>query len=97
MSLIEAIVAASVLYLSAGILNNNLREEVQAPKRIHKSSSLVSTLITFGIILGVRLFLESISHYYFLDEFYLFRYLTTDLFLFAIMTTIFLPFHSVFF
>jgi len=97
MSLIEAIVAASVLYLSAGILNNNLREEVQAPKRIHKLSSLVSTLITFGIILGVRLFLESISHFYFLDEFYLFRYLTTDLFLFAIMTTIFLPFHSIFF
>lgn len=97
MSLIEAIVAASVLYLSAGILNNNLREEVQAPKRIHKLSSLVSSLITFGIILGVRLFLESISHFYFLDEFYLFRYLTTDLFLFAIMTTIFLPFHSVFF
>ena len=96
MALIEALVAALVLFFSAGILNNNLREEVQVPKKVHRFSSLVSTLITFVIILGVRLLLESISHYYFLDEYYLFRYLNTDVFLFAIMATIFLPFHAIF-
>ena len=97
MSLIEALVAAFALYLIASILNNVLREEVQIFNKIHKLSSLVSTLITFGIILGVRLFLESLSQFYIFEGYYLFRYLTTDLFLFAIMVTIFLLFYAVFF
>ena len=96
MSLIEALVAAFALYLIAGILNYVLREEVQVFKNAHKFSSLVSTLIIFGIILGFRLLLESLSHFYIFEEYYLFRYLTTDLFLFAIMVTIFLPFHAIF-
>ncbi|MEE9572485.1 MAG: ABC transporter ATP-binding protein [Candidatus Neomarinimicrobiota bacterium] len=96
MSLIEALIAAFALYLIADILNNVLREELQVSKRIHRFSSLVSALITFGTILSIRLLLESLSHYYIFEEYYLFRYLTTDLFLFAIMVTMFLPFHSIF-
>ena len=96
MSFIEALVAALALYFIAGILNNVLPEEVQVSKGVHKLSSLVSALINFGIILGVRLLLESLSIFYISEEYYLFRYLTTDLFLFAIMVTIFLPFHAIF-
>ncbi len=96
MSLIEALVAAVVLYLSAGILNNNLKEEVRISKRIHRFSSGVSTLIIFGIIFSIRLLLEALSIFYFLDEVYLFSYLTTDAFLFAIMVTIYLPLHAIF-
>ena len=96
MSLIEALVAAFALYLIVSFLNNVLREEIQVSKRGHRFSSLVSVLITFGIILGIRLLLESLSHYYIIEGYYLFRYLTTDLFLFAIMVTIFLPFYSIF-
>ncbi len=96
MSLIEASVAALALYLIAGILNNVLRVEVQVFKKAHKFSSLVSILITFGIILGIRLLLESLSHFYIFEDYYLFGYLTNDFFLFAIMVTIFLPFHAIF-
>jgi len=96
MSLIEALVAALVLYLSADILNNNLREEVRIPRRIHRFSSGVSTLLIFLIILSIRLLLESLSHFYLFEDYYLFTYLTTDLFLFAIMATIYLPLHAIF-
>ncbi|GAG60237.1 unnamed protein product, partial [marine sediment metagenome] len=96
MSLIEALVAALVLYLSADILNNNLREEVQIPRRIHRFSSGVSALLIFLIILSIRLLLESLSHFYLFEDYYLFTYLTTDVFLFAIMATIYLPLHAIF-
>lgn len=96
MSLIEALVAAFALYLIASILNNVLREEVQVSKKVHMFSSGVSSLIIFGIILAIRLLLESLSHFYIFEGYYLFRYLTTDLFLFAIMVTIFLFFHAIF-
>ena len=96
MSLIEALVAAFALYFIAGFLNNVLREDIQVTKRAHKLSSLMSSLINFGIILGVRLLLESISHYYIGEEYFLFRYLTNDFFLFAIMTTIFLNLYAFF-
>jgi oligopeptide/dipeptide ABC transporter ATP-binding protein len=95
MSLIEALVAALVLYLSAGILNNNLREEVRISRRIHRFSSGVNTLLIFGIILALRILLEALSGVYIIEGFYLFRYLTTDAFLFAIMVTIFLPLHTI--
>ncbi len=96
MALIEALIAASVLYLSAGILNNNLREEVRISKRVHRFSSGVSTLIIFGIILIIRLLLEALGRYYIFEDYYLFRYLNADAFLFAIMVTIFLPLHAIF-
>jgi len=96
MSLIEALVAAIVLYMSAVILNNNLREEVQISKRVHRFSSGVSTLLIFGIILSIRLILESIGHFYIFEEYYIFKYLTTNPFLFAIMCTLFLPLHAIF-
>jgi len=96
MSLIEALVAALVLYLSAGILNNNLREEFRISKRVHRFSSAVSTLIIWGIILSIRLLLESLGNFYILDDYYIFKYLNTDAFLFAIMATIFLPLHNIF-
>jgi len=96
MSLIEALVAVFALYLIADILNNVLREEVQVSKRIHRFSSSMSTLLIFLIILSIRLLLESLSHYYIFEEYYLFRYLTNDFFLFAIMVTMFLPFYAIF-
>ncbi len=96
MSLIEALVAALVLYLSAGILNNNLREEARISKRIHRFSSAVSTLIILGIILSIRLIFEAFGNVYIFEGFYLFKYLTTDAFLFAIMATIYLPLHAIF-
>jgi oligopeptide/dipeptide ABC transporter ATP-binding protein len=96
MSLIESLIAAFVLYFSANILNNALREEVRISKRVHRFSSGISTLITFGITLSIRLFLESISHFYFFEGYYLFRYLNENAFLFAIMATIFLPLYAIF-
>ena len=96
MSLIEALVAAFALYFISGTLNNVLREEIQVTKRVHKLSSLVSALIIFGIILSIRLLLDSVSRFYIFEEYYLFRYLTNDFFLFAIMTTIFLRLHAIF-
>ncbi len=96
MPFIEAMIAAVVLYLSASILNNNLREEVRISKKVHRFSSRISTLIIFGIILAIRLLFESISNVYIIEGFYLFRYLNTDAFLFAIMATIYLPLHAIF-
>jgi len=96
MVIIEALVASTVLYLIAGILNNNLREEVRISKRVHRLSSAESSLLIFGLIFIIRLFLESLSIFYLFEDFYLFRYLTTDAFLFAIMTTIYLPLHAFF-
>ncbi len=96
MSLIEALIAAIVLYLSAGILNNNLREEVRISKIVHRFSSGVSTFIIFGIILIIRLLFEALGNFYIFEDFYLFRFLNTDAFLFAIMVTIFLPLHAIF-
>ena len=96
MVFIEALIATSVLYLSAGILNNNLKEENRISKRIHKLSSAESSLLIFGLIFSIHLVLESLSIFYIFEEFYLFRYLTTDAFLFAIMTTIYLPLHAFF-
>ncbi|KKL11049.1 hypothetical protein LCGC14_2549700, partial [marine sediment metagenome] len=96
MSLIEALIAAIVLYLSAGILNNNLREEVRISKRVNRFSSGVSTFIIFGIILIIRLLFEALGNFYIFEDFYLFRFLNTDAFLFATMVTIFLPLHAIF-
>jgi oligopeptide/dipeptide ABC transporter ATP-binding protein len=96
MVFIEALVATTVLYLSAGILNNNLREEVRISKRVHRFSSAESSLIIMGIIFSIRLLFESLSIYYIFEDFYLFGYLTTDAFLFAIMATIYLPLHAIF-
>ena len=96
MSLIESLVASIALYLIASILNNVIGEEKQIYKKVHKFSSLVSTLINFGIILAIRLSLESTSHFYILDDYYLFSYLTNDFFLFAIMVSLYLPFYGIF-
>ncbi|MHA2131844.1 MAG: ABC transporter ATP-binding protein, partial [Promethearchaeota archaeon] len=96
MSLIESLVAVIILYLSACILNNNLRDEARISRRVHRLSSGVSTLVIFGIILSIRLLFEALGTYYIFEDFYLFRYLNTDAFLFAIMVTIFLPLHAIF-
>jgi oligopeptide/dipeptide ABC transporter ATP-binding protein len=96
MIIIEALVATIFLYLSAGILNKNLREENRISKRIHRLSSAESSLIIMMIIFSLRLLLKSFSIYYIFEDFYLFRYLSEDAFLFAIMTTIYLPLHAIF-
>jgi oligopeptide/dipeptide ABC transporter ATP-binding protein len=96
MSLIEVAIATLILYFSAGLLNNNLREESRISKRIHRFSSAVSSLIIFGIIFSVRLLFEALGGFYVFEDYFLFRYLNTDMFLFAIMATIFLPLHAIF-
>ncbi|KKK93428.1 hypothetical protein LCGC14_2692980, partial [marine sediment metagenome] len=72
------------------------REEVRISKRVHRFSSAESSLIIMGIIFSIRLLFESLSIYYIFEDFYLFGYLTTDAFLFAIMATIYLPLHAIF-
>ena len=96
MSIIEAFVGAVFLYLCAFILNNFLIEEFRISEKIHKISSEVSILIIFGISLILRLLLGSLEIYYFFEGFYLFRYLNSLEFQFAIMASIFLPLHTTF-
>jgi len=96
MSLIEAAIAALILYFSTGLLNNNLREEGRISRKIHRYSSAVSSLIIFGIIFSIRLLFEALGSFYVFEDYFLFRYLNTDVFLFAIMVTIFLPVHAIF-
>ena len=96
MVLIEALLASFVLYLSAGFLNNVLREEVRISKKVHRFSSAKSTQIIFYIIFFFRFLLNVFENYYIFEGYYLFRYLATDVFLFAIMTTIYLPLHNIF-
>jgi oligopeptide/dipeptide ABC transporter ATP-binding protein len=48
------------------------------------------------IIFSVRLLFEALGNFYIFEDYYIFRYLSTDAFLFAIMATIFLPVHAIF-
>jgi oligopeptide/dipeptide ABC transporter ATP-binding protein len=96
MPLVNALVATLLLYFITGILNNNLQEEGRISRRINRFSSTVSSLIIFGIIFSIRLLFEAFGNFYIFEDYYIFRYLSTDAFLFAIMATIFLPVHAIF-
>ncbi|MHA2051708.1 MAG: ABC transporter ATP-binding protein [Promethearchaeota archaeon] len=96
MPLVNALVATLLLYFITGILNNNLQEEGRISRRINRFSSTVSSLIILVIIFSVRLLFEALGNFYIFEDYYIFRYLSTDAFLFAIMATIFLPVHAIF-
>ncbi|MHA2400274.1 MAG: ABC transporter ATP-binding protein [Promethearchaeota archaeon] len=96
MPLVNALVATVLLFFIAAILNNNIPEEGRISRRIHKFSSSVSSLIIFGIIFSIRLLFEAFGNFYIFEDYYIFRYLSTDAFLFAIMATIYLPVHAIF-
>ncbi len=96
MPLVNALVATVLLYFITVILNTNLQEEGRISRRIHRFSSTVSSLIIFGIIFSIRLLFEALGNFYIFEDYYIFRYLSTDAFLFAIMATIFLPVHAIF-
>ncbi len=86
MDLIEGIIATCILYLIINFMNKFLPEESQIPKKVYKRSSLVSCLIIFGIIFGIQVLFGIIGYWVIL-----FRVLSNNQFLFAIMATIFFP------
>ena len=84
MAIIESIIAAFILYLISNIINNQLPDEHQISKKLHKISSAVSSVIIFGIILGIRCLFESLSV---INGWFLI--FNTDALSFVLMTTIF--------
>ncbi len=91
MALIEAIIAALLLFLIINRLNNWLPEEHQIPKEVSLKSNLISILIVLGISLGIRLPFENLGYYF---EFFVI--LNNQPLHFAIMTTAFFLFHHIF-
>ena len=84
MAILESIIAAFILYLISNIINNQLPDEQQISKKLYKISSAVSSVIIFGIILGIRCLFESLSV---INGWFLI--FNTDALSFALMTTIF--------
>lgn len=91
MALIEAIFAAILLYFLINFINVSLPEEDRIPKVLNKRSSSVSSLIVFGIILGIRFIFETFGYFIFLI-----RYLNNDYVLFAVMISLFYPINKTF-
>ncbi len=91
MALIEAIMAALVLYIVVVFINRLLPEQNQIPKKIFGKSSSITSLIIFGIIIGIRYLFEILGYW---GE--IFRILNNDELLFAIMITLFYPFLKIF-
>jgi oligopeptide/dipeptide ABC transporter ATP-binding protein len=84
-------VAAIFLYFIAVNINNFLPENGQIPKRVNDLSSLVSSLIIYGIILGLRSLIETLGSW-----FIVLRMVSNDKFYFAIMAILFYPLHKIF-
>ncbi|MHA1461060.1 MAG: hypothetical protein ACTSO8_06220 [Promethearchaeota archaeon] len=91
MGILEALFGVVLLYIIVSFMNSTLLEDNKLPKKINSRSSLISGLIIFGIILGIRYIFDMLDSYVIL-----FSYLSNDVFLFAITTSIFFPFHSIF-
>ena len=91
MAIISAITWTICLFLIAVIINNVLSENNQISKRVNGLSSLVSSLIIFGIILGLRCLIETLGSW-----FIVVRRLNNDQLYFAIMVILFFPFHKIF-
>ncbi len=91
MACIEVVLAALVLLLIANRVNYWLPEEHQIPKEINMKSSIISILIVLGISLGIRLPFEYLGYYY---DFIVI--LNNETLHFAVMVTLFLPFHRIF-
>jgi len=91
MGILEALSGVVLLYIVVSFMNSTLLEDNKIPKKINTRSSLISGLILFGIILGIRYIFDMFDSY-----FIVFSYLSNDVILFAITTSIFFPFHSIF-
>jgi len=87
LALIEPIFGAMALLVTVILFNRLLREQNQIPFKVYNKSSAISTLIVFGIILGIR-YLFALLGYWVV----LFRYLNSDVLYFALMITLFFPF-----
>jgi len=87
LALIEPIFGAMALLVTVNLFNRLLREQNQIPFKVYNKSSAISTLIVFGIILGIR-YLFALLGYWVV----LFRYLNSDVLYFALMITLFFPF-----
>ncbi|MFX1467972.1 MAG: ABC transporter ATP-binding protein [Promethearchaeota archaeon] len=84
MALVESIIAAFILYLISILINNQIPEEKQLSKRIHKKNSAVISIIVLGIIFGIRSLFETLGALN-----YVLLIFNNDALSFAIMTTIF--------
>ena len=91
MGILEALFGVVLLYIIVSFMNSTLLEDNKLPKKTNSRSSLISGLIIFGIILGIRYIFDMLDSYVIL-----FSYLSNDVFMFAITTSIFFPFHSIF-
>jgi len=89
--LIEAIFAAIALYLTVYLFNRILQEQNQIPQKVYNISSIICTLILFGIILGIRDLFAFLGYWV-----VIFRYLNNDPLYFALMITLFYPFLKIF-
>ena len=83
--------AALVLYIVVVFINRLLPEQNQIPKKIFGKSSSITSLIIFGIIIGIRYLFEILGYW---GE--IFRILNNDELFFAIMITLFYPFLKIF-
>ena len=91
LALIVAIIAAIALYITVVFFNRLLPERSQIPQEIYAKSSAISTIIVFGIIVGIRELFQLLGYWVII-----FRYLNTDLLFFALMITLFYPFLKIF-
>jgi peptide/nickel transport system ATP-binding protein len=90
-ALIDAIFATILLFIIVVLFNRLLPEHSQILQSIYVKSSAISTLIVFGIILGIR-YLFALLGYWVV----IFRYLNNEELFFALMITLFYPFLKIF-
>ena len=89
MALIESFIAGFILYYISNLINKHISFDNQISKKVHKLSSIVSSLILIGIIIGWRSIFETLGAFN-----YWFLVFNEDMLVFAIMTTIFYPLYK---
>ena len=89
MALIESFIAGFILYYVSNLINKHISVDNQISKKVHKLSSIVSSLILIGIIIGWRSIFETLGAFN-----YWFLVFNEDMLAFAIMTTIFYPLYK---
>ena len=89
MALIESFIAGFILYYVSNLINKHISVDNQISKKVHKLSSIVSSLILIGIIYGWRSIFETLGAFN-----YWFLVFNEDMLAFAIMTTIFYPLYK---
>ena len=89
MALIESFIAGFILYYISNLINKHISVDNQISKKVHKLSSIVSSLILIGIIFAWRSIFETLGAFN-----YWFLVFNEDMLTFAIMTTIFYPLYK---